>query len=132
MASGRMLKKDISNSEKLGKVKSDRARVLYFMLLPHLDVEGRLEANTRQIKGQVVTMLPYSEKAIQVALEQLHVSGLIILYSNTEKQYLQFTRFNDFQSLNPEREAKSTIPAPTPEDSRVIQRTPLNIKEVKL
>ena len=62
MASGRMLKKEISNSEKLGIVKSDRARVLYFMMLPHLDIAGRLEANVRRIKGQIVTMLPYSEK----------------------------------------------------------------------
>ena len=131
MASGRMLKKDISNSEKLGNVKSDRARVLYFMMLPHLDVEGRLEANIRQIKGQVVTMLPYSEKAIQAALEQLSESGLIILYSNSEKQYLQFTRFNDFQNINADREAKSDIPPPTPEDSRVAQRTPLKLSEVK-
>ena len=65
------MKKEISNSEKLGAVKTDRARVLYLMMLPHLDVVGRLEANTRLIKGQIVTMLPYSQKAIQTSLEQL-------------------------------------------------------------
>ncbi len=128
MASGRMLKKEISDSDKLGAVKTDRARVLWFMMLPHLDVAERLEANVRRIKGQITTMLPYSEKAIQVCLEQLHDSGLITLYKTSNKQYLEYTRFDDFQNLNPDREAESTIPPPNPEDSRVIQRTPLNIK----
>jgi len=132
MASGRMLKKEISDSEKLGAVKSDRARVLYFMMLPHLDIAGRLEANTRRIKGQITTMLPYTEKAIQAALEHLCEAGLIVLYTDSDKQYLQFTRFDEFQSLNPEREAKSTIPGPTPDNSRVIESGKSKLSKVKL
>ena len=127
-----MLKKEISNSRKLGEVKTDRARVLYFMMLPHLDVQGRLEADVRLIKGQITTMLPYSEKAIQACLEQLHNSGLVVLYSESNKQYLEYTRFEDFQTLNPNREAESKIPAPTPDNSRGLQTTPLKISKVKV
>jgi len=134
MASGRMLKKEISNSIKLGRVKTDRARVLYFMMMPHLDVAGRLEACVRRIKGQITTMLPYTEQAIQSSLEELHKVGLIVLYANNGNQYLEYARFCDFQRLNPEREAKTTIPAPTLDNTGVIQtnRLKLNLSKDKI
>ena len=47
MAEGRMLKKEISDSKKLGRLPSDRPRVLYLMMLPHLDVKGRLYADPK-------------------------------------------------------------------------------------
>ena len=132
MATGRMLKKEISDSRKLGNVKTDRARVLYFMMLPHLDAAGRLEADVRLIRGQITTMLPYSERVIQSCLEQLHNANLVVLYTDSDKQYLEYTRFGDFQSLNPEREAKTKIPGPTPNNSGVIQSSPPKIRQVKL
>lgn len=128
MAQGRMLRKEIANSEKLGSLRSDKARVLYFMMLPHLDIGGRLIAHPRIIKGQITTMLGYSEKAIQDCLEQLHAAGLIVLYQIKSNQYLQYARFEDFQTLNPSREAQSTIPGPTQDNSRVLQRTPYKVK----
>lgn len=133
MAEGRMLKREISDSKKLGQLKSDRARVLYFMMLPHLDIKGRLKADPEQIKGQICTMLPYSVKSIQSALEALHNVGLILLYQNGEAQFLEYTRFEDFQKLYPNKEAESKIIGPTPEDYSELQRTPLKVKvkEVK-
>jgi len=139
MAEGRMLRKDIANSEKLGLC-SDKARVLYFMLLPHLDVRGRLYANPKIIKGQYTTMLNYSVSTIQRCLEELHKvrgkevngAGLVVLYTVAGKQYLQYTRFEDFQSLKPEREAKSKIPDPTPANSCELLRTPLKLSKDKL
>jgi len=134
MADGRMLKKAIADSEKLGLC-SDKARVLYLMMLPHLDVKGRLYANPKIIKGQYATMLGYSEKTIQRCLEELHNvrgeesnnEGLIMLYQSNGKQYLQYTRFEDFQLLNPDREAESKIPDPAPDNSGGNRRTPLKL-----
>ena len=128
MAEGRMLKKEISDSKKLGRLPSDRPRVLYLMMLPHLDVKGRLYADPKKIKGQIVTMLPYSTAAIQKALEQLHEVGLIVLYLINGDQHLEYTRFSDFQSLNPKREAETKILGPTPENSCGLKRTPLKDK----
>ena len=124
MANGRMIKKAIANSKKLAMC-SDRAKVLYFMMLPHTDVVGRLKTCPKIVKGQYLTMLNYSEKAIQKCLNELHEVGLVVLYSNNGDQYAEYTRFMDFQSLNPDREAKSTIPAPTPDNSRVTQEESL-------
>lgn len=134
MAEGRMLKKEISDSKKLGALSSDRPRVLYFMMLPHLDIKGRLKADPEQIKGQICTMLPYSIKSIQVALEALHNISLLLLYQNNGTQFLEYTRFGDFQKLYPDKEAESKIPSPTPADYGELQRTPLKDKrkEVKV
>ena len=128
MAEGRMIKKEISDSKKLGRLSSDRPRVLYFMMLPHLDVVGRLYADPKKIKGQIVTMLPYSVISIQKALEQLHEVGLIVLYQINGDQFLEFTRFGDFQKLYPNKEAESKILPPTPENSGGLRRTPLKDK----
>lgn len=116
MAEGRMLKKAIANSKKLALV-SDRSKVIWFMLLPHTDVKGRVKACPRIVKGQYLTMYSYSEKAIQNSLNELHKVGLIVLYIHNDDQFLEYTRFSEFQSLKPDREAKSTIPASTPADA---------------
>lgn len=110
MADGRMLKKTISNSKKLALV-SDRAKVIWFMMLPHTDIEGRLNACPEIVKGQYLTLLGYPVLAIQKALVELHEAGLIILYKVGGDQYAEFTRFKDFQSLRPDREGESRIPS---------------------
>lgn len=132
MAEGRMLKREISDSKKLGLLPSDRPRVVYFMMLPRLDVKGRLKADPEIIKGQICTMLHYSIKSIQFALEALHDVGLIILYQNNGTQFLEYTRFRDFQKLYPDKEAETKIPSPTPANSGELQRTPLKVKLSKV
>ncbi len=110
MAEGRMIRKRISQSKKLALCKNDSSRLLYFMMYPHADVEGRLEADTRLIKGQIIPLLGWSLKKIKSCLEDLNNVGLIVLYAIKDNDYLEFTRFGDFQVLRKEREARSHIP----------------------
>jgi hypothetical protein len=131
MAEGRMLKKTIAGSKKLALV-NDRAKVIWFMMLPHADIEGRVKACPIIVRGQYLTMLNYSLKAVQQALEALHSAGLIALYQVDGNQYAEFTRFKDFQSLRPDREGESTIPPPDSGTTPgVIQDHSGLIKEVK-
>ena len=116
MAEGRMIKKEIADSEKMAMC-GDRAKVIYFMMLPHADIEGRVKACPVIVKGRYLTMLKYTEKSVQSSLEELHRAGLIILYAVNGDQFAEYTRFSDFQTLKPNREAKTKIPAPTPADS---------------
>ena len=118
MARGRMIRRRISYSKKYASVKSWRARELYLLMLPHTDAEGRLEACTLLLKGQVVPLLPYSPKQIQDALEQLHEADLIYLYESGGEQYLEFTQFHKFNVVRADREAKSDIPEPESPNSR--------------
>lgn len=57
--------------------------------------------------------LPYTEKQIERALKELDKEKLILLYNNN--QYLQYTRFREFQTNDISKEGESDIPCPTPE-----------------
>ena len=132
MARGRMLKKEIANSKKMAMV-SDRAKVIYLMMLPHTDVEGRVKACPPIVKGQYLTMLKYTAAMIQKALEELHKVGLIVLYIHNGDQLAEYTRFGEFQNLNASREAESHISPPTPENSCITpENSPLSLSKVKL
>ena len=107
-----MIKKRISKSQKFAKLKSDGSRLLYLLILPHLDVEGRLEADTVIIKG---TVCPYIETLtggiIAESLKELEKVGLIVLYKVNGEQYLELRRFDEFNRVDRKKESKSDIPA---------------------
>jgi hypothetical protein len=111
MARGRMIDKRIAKSDKLAALKHDRSRVLYFMIYPHLDVEGRYSGDPRDIKEDCCPRLPYTFNQIAESLVELHDVGLIILYEIEGVRYIECTRFEDFQSIRRKREGESKIPA---------------------
>jgi len=114
MAEGRMLKRVISESKKLGKLKSDSARLLYTWLIPWLDVEGRHSADIEIIKGHIFPKVKsMSLRKISSLIDILNDAKLIILYSVNGENYLQFTKFNELQSIRRDRESDSKIPAPS-------------------
>ena len=115
MAQGRMLKKRISKSRKFAALKSHNARLLYLMIYPHLDIEGRIEADPRLLKADVAPLLNFSERKITEYLEDMHRVGLIILYTKEDNGdlCLECTKFKDFQVLRENKEAPSNIPAPS-------------------
>ena len=107
-----MLKKRISKSKKFAALKTNNARLLYLLLLPHLDIEGRIDADPRLIKGQVVPLLRFSTSKIAEYLQDMDSVGLIRLYDDNGDKYLEYGRFKDFQTLRPDREAESDVPTP--------------------
>lgn len=134
MAEGRMLKKRISQSHKFAALKSNSARLLYLMIIPHLDIKGRLEADPKIIKGLIVPLLNFSQRKIWEYEEDMHRVGLIKLYSSNEQWYLEVTKFGDFQSLRDSHEAKSQCPDPATGELRELDGTTtakVNISKVK-
>jgi len=113
MPEGRMLKKLISTSQKLAKLKTDSARLLYTWLLPHLDIEGRFSADPHIVKGYVVPRLKMTPRKITEYLEDMAKNDLIVLYEVDGDKFLQLKKFKNFQLLREDRESKSQIPAPT-------------------
>lgn len=130
MAEGRMLKKRLSKSKKLAELKTDSSRFLYCIIYPHLDIKGRYEADPHIVMGTIVPYIKsFTLKKIQTHLEELHKVGLIVLYKIGNDQYLQYTRFEDFQRLDPTREAKSEIPPPTQDQLQSKSNiTPIEVK----
>ena len=116
MPQGRIILKSISQSRKLSELKTDGARLLYTWLIPNLDIEGRFSGDEDVVSGQIFTRLKKTSKQVSEYLADLARVGLIVLYETDNDKYLQVPDFTHRQpSLNPSKEAKSTIPAPTPE-----------------
>jgi hypothetical protein len=114
MPEGRMIKKRISESKKLGALKSDSARLLYTWLIPHLDVEGRHKADPDLIRGHIFPKVKsMTPGKIMRLLNDLAEIELIVLYNSNGETYLQFEKFHDLQKIDRNREAQSDIPEPT-------------------
>ena len=123
MPAGRIILKSISESKKLSKVKTDGARLLYTWLIPHLDVNGCFSGDPVVINGQVLTRLSKSFDTVQGYLQDLAETKLIVLYSLNGDEFLIVPDFQEKQpQLRPEKEAKPTIPLPTPDQLRTKSR----------
>lgn len=113
MARGRMIDKRISKSKKLAALKHDRSRVIYFMVYPHLDVEGKFTGDPEEIQEDCCPKLKYSVRKIAESIIELADVGLIKLYEIDGRAYIKYTKFKDFQvGIRLDREAPSRIPDP--------------------
>ena len=122
MPEGRMLKKAISDSKSLGRLKSDSARLFYTWLIPHLDVEGRYSADPDLIKGHIFPKVKSMKiEKIKRLLIELAEINLIILYRNSGEDFLQLNKFFNHQKIRKDREGETKISAPNDENSEIIQ-----------
>lgn len=121
MATGRMLKKNISESRRLSQLKTDSARLLWTWILPFLDRDGRFYASPDMIKGKVVPRLEtFTTKNISHYLMDMAAVGLITLYEVDGEKILEYRRFNEFQKIVKDREARSL---PSPDEGKIITIT---------
>jgi len=133
MPQGRILLKSICQSKKLADVRTDGARLLYTWLIPNLDINGCYSGDPEVIRGKVFTRLKKTSKVIGQYLENLAQVGLLVLYEAGGDIFLHIPDFAARQpNLNPEKEAKPTIPMPTPEQLQSNSGlTLLKVKESK-
>lgn len=132
MPQGRILLKSICQSKKLPKLKTDGAKLLYTWLIPNVDVNGCFSGDPQVIKGQVFTRLKHSIKTIECYLQDLADVGLIVRYEVDGDIFLIIPDFTDKQpSLKPEKEAKPTIPLPSPDQLQTKSGVTPSISKVK-
>jgi hypothetical protein len=129
MASGRFLSKEISESRKFARLENDSHRLIYLMILPHVDSEGRYSADPLVLSGKVLTMLRKSEEEIARALRNLHEVGLIRLYQVGGESYLEITKFHQHNKVRKDREGDSKIPPPSDDNEARSGRTPGGVRE---
>lgn len=112
MARGRMLSATISESKKFGNVQTNTSRLVYLMLLPWVDREGRYEADATLISHRVLMRCGIPEEQVEEALTDLERCGLIRLYSAQGKRVLEFV---DFLKWNKPhwKEPPSALPDPS-------------------
>jgi hypothetical protein len=112
MAKGRMLLKTISESEGFATLKNDVHRLIYLMLLPYLDVQGRCKGNALLISHKIFPLLPeINEKVVSTALRDMVKKKLILWYEVEDRKYIEFPSFADHQpGLRPDKEPPSVLP----------------------
>lgn len=130
MPVGRIILKSISESKKVSDLKTDGARLLYTWLITHLDVNGCFSGDPQVIKGKVFTRLEKTNKIVEDYLKDLEQVKLILRYQVNGDIFLNVPDFVEKQpSLNPDREAETTIPLPTPDLIESLSRVnPLKVK----
>ena len=116
MPEGRIILKAISQSKKLASLKTDAARLLYTWLIPHLDINGCFYGDAVTINALIFTRLNKKPEKIEEYLKDLEANGLIIRYKVNGDLFLTVPDFRQKQPrLNPDRDAKPTIPPYKPE-----------------
>ena len=113
MARGRIIDKRIGKSKKFAELKSDRSRVLYLMIYPHLDVDGKFTGDPEEIKEDCCPKLRYSLSKIAESITEMANVGLLILYEVDGEPFIKYEKFNHFQiGIRKDREAPSLCPHP--------------------
>jgi len=132
MPQGRIILKSISESKKIATLKTDGARLLYTWLITHLDVNGSFSGDPDVVNGKVFTRLKKSRETVESYLVDLESVGLIIRFIANGDIFLHVPDFTDKQPcLRADREGKTTIPVPTPDQLQTNSRTS-KVKESKV
>lgn len=114
MPRGRMLNKKISFDEKVANL-SLKAALFYTWCIPNLDVKGRILADPVYLRGVVVPYRKiFTPRNIQHCINEMIKNDLVIVYGDSRK-YMEFKGFTRNQDVREDREAKSEIPDPTPD-----------------
>lgn len=115
MARKRMIDPTIWEDEDFGSL-SPEAALLFISMFSHADDEGRLPANPSYL---ISLTFPFKtitkERSLNLRDEVLSKMASLVLYEIDKKEYLQFSKWDSYQSIN--RPTTSKYPTLT-EDSR--------------
>ncbi|MCK9394195.1 MAG: hypothetical protein M0Q44_01220 [Methylobacter sp.] len=112
MASGRILKTQISLSEQVNDL-SLHAALLFTWMIPHADDFGRMVGNARKVKALVVPMRDdFTSVKVDECLNEIADMHLIERYDVNGEFFLKFPEWESHQSGLHKR-TKSKLPAPT-------------------
>lgn len=112
MASGRILKTQISLSEQVNDL-SLHAALLFTWMIPHADDFGRMVGNARKVKALVVPMRDdFTSIMVDECLKEMSYAHLIERYEVNGEFFLQFPEWEIHQSGLHKR-TKSKLPGPS-------------------
>ena|SRR3989344_7509540 len=115
MAKARMLHKKISISLQVNSLPLP-AKLLFTWLIAHTDDEGRILGSPKYIKATVVPMTNWSTILIQNYLKQMCSIGLINYWQENNEWYIEFAKWEDYQSIRSDRYEPSKLPSFTKEN----------------
>lgn len=111
MARGRMVSATIGESRKFAALETDTHRLMYLMVLPHVDKAGRFEADPIVIKSKCLMRLNIELSMIDAWLEDGVRTDLLRVY---EADGLRILEIVDFERHNKphHKEPESDLPGP--------------------
>jgi hypothetical protein len=120
----RQLHKKILDSDDFNEIPDDFTRVIWMLLPLILDGEGRGLGSMAWVKAQLFPKRVDNIETSQVAasMNWLAQRHMLIFYSVNGKNYFYVPTFKDYQS-HTEREAKSILPEPPPQELPGLIRT---------
>lgn len=111
MARGRFISNSISTSKKFSRLECNDHRLMYLMLVPHVDADGRHDADPRILNGQVYTLLGLDIERVEAGLNDMREVGLIHLYEVDGDPFLEIVGFLEHNTPH-HREKKDLLPPP--------------------
>lgn len=111
MARGRMISGTIGESRKFAALANDTHRLIYLMVMPHVDKAGRFEADPILIKGKCLTRLDVDASTVQAWLEDAANVGLIHHYEARGMTVLEIANFKEHNTPH-HKEPDSKLPGP--------------------
>ncbi len=113
-----MILKTTADSKKLAALKTDSARLVWHMVYPHLDVEGRIYGDARYLNSHCMTRLEKTDEQMEEWLADLVRVRLVIAYEANGDKIIEFTNFKKCQpKLRPDHEAPPLPPMPPPQNT---------------
>lgn len=114
MAQGRMLRKDVCESDSFATLKDSKAQLLCCLLTPWWDDHGKMIGEPQWIKGNIVRKLrQFTEKEI------IRCLGLIDKYLDVQwwtdeksNKWLYWSKFDNYQTISQEKKTKDNLPTP--------------------
>lgn len=104
----RIIKESICTSEDMASL-TWFEQVMFLRLIVTVDDYGRMDARPAILKGKVFPLDDVTARTIENALKKLSTAGMVLLYENSGRPFLQLTAWSKHQKA---RADKSKYPAP--------------------
>ena len=107
---GRMLRRDISKSDKLADL-SKESLILFFMIIPHLNSFGKANGSPYFIKGEIVPKLKYFDvNKIESCLKEIDAKTNLKWFEDGGLMYLHSVSWDEHQELREDRLGNDSLP----------------------
>lgn len=108
---GRMLNKAISDSKKFAAL-SEKAAVLFAMLVPHYNSHGKMNGDPGYVKGVICPRIPYIDvAALPALLQEISDKTNTKWFEHDGRYWIHNTKFlTDHQKLDPKKLGRDLLP----------------------
>lgn len=108
---GRMLNRDIANSQKLAKLSSD-SLILFFFLVPFYDSWGKMNGDPHFIKGEILKRYPkFTVPKIEKCLKEISKITSVKWFIHEGLHCIHATNWEEHQTLPKDKRGVDSLPS---------------------